>query len=223
MRRSQPLVSLLLVGSLAACGGQSEPSPGESATTEATLPATTASAPASSAGPEFRILGRTAVKRALLTVDDLPPGYSQEPSEPSEGKTFCDYREPAEERVYVRRDFLKGGGLSAELLTISIRQYGSISDANAAWKALTKALKTCKGEEYDGSQLTYTRMSAPDLGDDSLGLKIDVDGVTLLQNFVLVGPAVLSGGGGGAVNADADTIVAALRKQVARYDGAARN
>ena len=223
MRLSQPLVSLLLVGALAACGGQSEPNASESLTTEATLPATTSTATAPSAVPEFQILGRAAVKRVLLNVDDLPPGYSQEPSDPSDGKTFCDYKEPAKERVYVRRDFIKGGGLSAELLTISIRQYGSVDEANAAWNALRKALRTCKGEEYDGSQLKYTRMSAPDLGEDSLGLKIDVDGVTLLQNFVLVGPAVLSGGGGGAVNADADTIVAALRKQVARYDGAARN
>lgn len=223
MQLSRPLVSLMLVGALSACGGTSEPPSVESIITETTLPTTSATAPSPSGSPEFQILSRVAVRHTLLSVDDLPPGYSQEPSEPDEGKNFCDYKEPAKAQAYLRRDFLKGGGLSAELLTITIRQYGSIKDANAAWDALAKALESCKGEEYDGSQLTYTRMSAPDLGENSLGLKIDVDGVTLLQNFVLVGPAVISGGGGGAVNADADTIVAALRKQVVRYVGEARN
>lgn len=224
MRLALPLASLMLTGALVGCGQQEGPDPGESATTETTLPGTSVSpTSATDDEPLFRVLSRAAVKKAMLTVDDLPPGYSQEPSEANEGKTFCDYKEPAEEKALVRRDFVKGAGLSAELLAITIRQYGSVKDADAAWNALTKALETCKGEQYDGSQLTYTRMSAPRLGEESLGLKIDVDGVTLLQNFVLVGPAVISAGGGGAVNADADAITTALEKQVARYEGAARN
>lgn len=130
---------------------------------------------------------------------------------------------PTEEKLRVRRDFTKGGGMSAELVSITLRQFKSVEDASAAWNAMTETLKTCKSEVYEGTELTYSPMSAPKLGDASIGLKVDAGGMTLLQNFVLVGPVMISGGGGGLMNADADTIANLLKVQVERYVDAAMN
>jgi hypothetical protein len=88
---------------------------------------------------------------------------------------------------------------------------------------MVKTLKTCRGEMSDGTKLTYSPMSAPEIGDGSQGVKIEADGLTLLQNGVLVGPAMGSVGGGGVMNADADAIARLLRAQVERYENRAIN
>lgn len=171
--------------------------------------------------PAYQVLTPASLEKALVQIDQLPPGYSQDPpSDDGGNKYFCDYKPPAEEMFRVRRDFTKGGGMSAELLSITIRQFKSEEEARAAWTAMTKTLKTCKTEVYEGTRLTYSLMSAPKLGDASTGLKMDADGTTLLQNFVLVGPAMISVGGG-LINADADTMAKLLKTQVERYGDAA--
>lgn len=222
MRLSMPIVSLILAGVLAACGGEEPTVADRQPDSESPTAVETSTVdPTESATPEapvYRILSRSALDRALIELEDLPPGYSQDPhSDDSGNKYFCDYKPPAEERSRVRRDFTKGGGMSAELVSFSLRQFGSVEDAKAAWTAMTKTLKKCRSEVYDGVQLTYSPMSAPKLGDGSSGVKIDADGTTLLQNFVLVGPTIVSAGGGGLTNADAGAIARLLEIQVKRY------
>jgi hypothetical protein len=133
--------------------------------------------------------GRPALTKALLGVQDRPPGYSQDPPTPaSPNKTFCNYKPPFTEKVYVSRDFTKSGGLSAELLRVGLHQYANAKQAKAASNALTDALETCTEEVYHGTKLTYAPMSAVKVGDGSVGVKITADNTTLLQNFALSAP-----------------------------------
>ena len=104
--------------------------------------------------------------------------------------------------------------MSAELISITLRQFKSVEEASAAWNAMTETLNTYKGELHEGTKFTYSPMSAPKLGDASTGLQVDAHGVTLLQNFVLVGPDMISGGGGGLMNAADDTIAKLLETQL---------
>ncbi|GHF28371.1 hypothetical protein GCM10017776_53730 [Streptomyces griseoluteus] len=116
----------------------------------------------------------------------------------------------------------KGGGLTATVATVGIRQYASASDAAESFTAMEKALETCHQETYQGSVLKYSPMSVDKLGDQSLGVRIDSDGTTLLQQFTLDGPTLINVGTGGLTNAEADTATKLLRDQVDRYEAAAR-
>ena len=170
----------------------------------------------------YRVLTKRALTAALLGVQDLPPGYSQDPpTNDGRSKTFCDYKPPFTEKIKVSRDFTKGGGMSAELLRVMLRQYAGQAQAKAAFKALTKSMKTCTNEVYDGTEVTYAVMSAPKVGDDSIGIKMTADGTTLLQTFVLVGPTLVSTGGGGLMNANADEVNGLIKAQVNEYQDAA--
>lgn len=170
----------------------------------------------------YEVKTKDELEHLLLGIDDLPAGWSQDPPTAEGNKYFCDYDPPAEEKFRASRDFTKGGGVSAELARVAIRQFDSVEDAKASWDALVKALKTCKSEVYEGSELTYTPMSAPKVGDESAGVKIETDGATLLQNFVLVGPVMISAGGGGLASADADLAIELAEAQVARYSQGAK-
>lgn len=187
---------------------------------------TTAETPSTSQSgseqPTYSVLPKKQLQAALLTIQDVPVGYSVEPaSEPGPTKTFCDYKPPFTEKVHVFREFTKGGGLSAEMVRVGLRQYESADKASAAFDALTEALSTCRGETYQGSELEYAALSAPKVGDESVGVRIKADEYTVLQNFVLVGPTVVSTGGGGLVQADADEIASLVEAQVDAYQNVA--
>lgn len=209
------LASLGLVVLLVAGCGHSGTS--QSSGSPAALTATTAAAPA------YRILPKEELAKALLDLQDLPPGYSQDPPA-AEGpsKTFCDYPPPFEESVRVRRDFTKGGGMSAEYLSLGLRQYANADQAKASFDALANALKTCTGETYNGVQSTYAPMSAPKVGEGSLGIKITAGDTGLLQFFAVVGPVLINTGGGGLLNANANEVMSLLEAQVNKYRAGAQ-
>ncbi|MFC9282021.1 hypothetical protein [Streptomyces collinus] len=152
----------------------------------------------------------------------MPAGWSTEGDASSGDKTFCDYRQPHKARIQVSRSFQKGGGLTATVVTVGIRQYASASDAAESFTAMEKALRACHQETYQGSVLKYSPMSVDKLGDRSLGVRIDSDGTTVLQQFTLDGPTLINVGTGGLTNAEADTATKLLRDQVDRYEAAAR-
>ncbi len=181
----------------------------------------TTPAPAKPAAPAYRVLGKPALTKALISISDLPPGYSQDPPSPGTNKTFCNYKPPFNEKIKISRDFTKGSGLSGEVLSVGIRQYANAKEAKAAYTALADALETCTGETDKGTKYTYAAMSAAKVGDASLGVKISTDEATGLQNFALVGPALINTGGGGLMNASADDITNVLKAQVRAYKSAA--
>ena len=101
---------------------------------------TSTSTTASAVAPTHRLLSETELTEALVGVQNLPPGYSQNPpSEQVANKTFCDYVPPFEEEIKVTRDFTKGIGLSSEMLGVGLRQFASADQAREAFEALTEA------------------------------------------------------------------------------------
>jgi hypothetical protein len=52
------------------------------------------------ATPTYNLLDKKALNKALLRIDEMPAGYSQDPPGRSEtDKTFCDYKEPFKPKV----------------------------------------------------------------------------------------------------------------------------
>lgn len=212
MRRILVTLALILLVAGCSAGGATESSRTTTASTGTAAPA----------APAPRVLSEIELTEALLGVQDLPAGYSQDPpSDKPATKTFCDYRPAFQEKTYVERDFTKGGGLSSEFLKVGLRQYADAEEARASFKSLTDALATCTGEMYIGSKMTYAPMSAPKVGDGSIGVKITADETALLSFFALDGPVLINTGGGGLMNANADEVINLLRAQVAKYEASA--
>ncbi len=210
------LLALALTLSVASCGdgGTSD----SSGTTTASTGATTAAA------TTYRLLPEEELAEALLDTQELPAGYSQDPpADTGSVKTFCDYAPPFQEDIWVRQDFTKGGGLSAEFLSVGLRQYADADQARASFEALENALGSCSGENYNGVENTYAPMSAPKVGEDSIGVKIIADDTNLLQFFAVVGPVLINTGGGGLINANADETISLLEAQVRKYEASAKS
>jgi hypothetical protein len=170
----------------------------------------------------MRLLSEEELAGVLLGVQDMPVGYSQDPPDgDNPTKTFCDYKPPFEEKAYVTRDFTKGGGVSIELVSLGLRQYADPEQAKAAFDAMTTAIESCPGDTFQGTKLVYAPMSAPTLGDASVGVRITADGTALLQFFVLSGPTIIRTGGGGLMNANLDEVTQLLEAQLNAYNAAA--
>ncbi|MCU1370095.1 MAG: hypothetical protein JWO77_1289 [Ilumatobacteraceae bacterium] len=225
------LAALALAACVSGCGGSgasdsSAATTGSSGQTTSSPPSTTATTVATTTteapAPKYRLLSEGDLRGSLVGIQDLPVGYSQDPPETDNvNKTFCDYKPPFDEKVKVRQSFTKGGGMSTEALSLGLRQYESPEQAKAGFDAMTKALETCTGETFEGSKLTYAPMSAPKIGDASIGVRMKVDDTDVLQFFVLVGPTLVNTGGGGVMDANTDEITGVLQAQVDKYRAAA--
>jgi len=151
------LVTLALTLSVVGCS--------DSSTSNSGGVDTDAAGPTAAADPSYRLLSEEELTGTLLALQDVPPGYSQDPPpEEGPGKTFCDYPPPFEEKIHVQRDFTKGAGVSAEFLSVGLRQYADGDQARASFDALATALESCTGETYNGVESTYAAMSAPEVG-----------------------------------------------------------
>ncbi|MEP6853579.1 MAG: hypothetical protein ABJA87_13115 [bacterium] len=115
------------------------------------------------------------------------------------------------------KTYLKGAGLSTELLGVGIRQYRSPADAHGAFVALRTTMKTCRKDTIGGEQATYALVNIPQAGDGSIAIRIETAGATILQGFAVAGAALIHVGNGGAVNADGDVVSRYLGRQVSRY------
>lgn len=201
---------------LSGCG--SSDAPAAAPTSVASATPGVAPSTAEPVTPSFDLLDEAGLEGALLTVQDMPDGFSQDPpSDQGPDKNFCDYKVPHDTLIRVRRDFTKGSGMSAEVASTGIRQYASDSDAKDSFDALVEAMNTCTGETYQGEKLTYSVTKAPDLGAGSIGIRIESEAATILQNFVLVGPTLVNTGIAGLTGTDFDTGINLLKAQVARY------
>lgn len=104
--RVMAFAAAVMAIAMAGCGGTDESS-GSTSTTVADVTTTTAQATTTTAArPTYRILSEAELTSALLDVQALPPGYSQDPpADQGRNKTFCDYKPPFTESTRVRRDF----------------------------------------------------------------------------------------------------------------------
>ena len=204
---------------LVACSNTATPTAAKPAVSHNSAAASPAS---SSPTPQAALLTKAQLVSALLSLSQMPAGWSTEGGSSTGDKTFCDYRQPHKAQIQVSRTFQKGGGLTATVATVGIRQYASASDAAESFTAMEKALESCHQETYQGSVLKYSPMSVDKLGDRSLGVRIDAEDTTVLQQFALDGPTLINVGTGGLTDAGADTAVKLLRDQVDRYEAVAR-
>lgn len=167
--------------------------------------------------PEVRLLSKSALAEALAGLSDMPPGFTKDTKTTEGNKYFCDYKLPFEERFRATGSF--SNDADGQYVTPVLREFKSANEASASFAALVKIIGTCKTEKVDGSTLNYSEMSAPRLGDGAIGVQIKVDGYTLMQNFVLSGPTIVSTGGVGVTAAQISKI---LQRQVDKYAAAVR-
>ena len=230
MRRHRLVAALAVAGlSVTACGGDDTSATGDQGTrtsgTATSASTTTHSSstppPTTPPAPTFQRLNVAELKKALLTVQDMPPGYSQDPpSEDTSSAEFCGSA-PAKAPLRASNDFTKGGGFSTEIGSVGLAQYPSEQLASRNFTQLAQGLKTCHGETYEGDRVKYSIMSTPKLDYPTLGIRIDADTYTVLLNIAQVGPTVVTAGTGGVTNADANLAAEMFNKQVSNDEDAA--
>ena len=66
-------------------------------------------------------------------------------------------------------------------------------------------------------------MSAPKLGDRSVGVALTSQGYTIAELFIQDGPAVIQVGEGGLGGADITKVTALANNAIAKYDSAAKS
>jgi hypothetical protein len=222
MLKSITMSTVAAVALLSACSSTSSDNKSDAGTTAEPTSSATPSATTPPA-PAYRVLDKGALEDALLTIKDFPTGYSQDAEPADENrKTFCDYKEPVKEKIRVDRDFTKGAGMDVQAGAVILRQYESAVAARTAFDAMVNELKTCRKDTLQGSAATHSVTSAPDVGDDSIGVRTEVDGATALSNYALVGPTMVYTGTVSYVSGDADEAADLLVKQIDAYTAAAK-
>jgi len=171
--------------------------------------------------PEYQLLTSGQLRAALLTIDDLPPGYAADP--PDDGSGVAKYCGSAPDKAptKVGQDFTKGGGLAFEVVSVGLWQYPSAEIASENVERLRTGLQTCKGENVTGNEVTFALMSTPKLEYPTLGIRIEGDNFMVLLNIAQVGPTMVFAGSGGGITADADLAAGLLVQQVDAYKDAA--
>jgi hypothetical protein len=219
---------------LAACGGSSD-SPDDAVGTQSSAAQEPASSPtedvvdepSTPAEPEYEKLSKGELEDALLSINELPAGYARDPSgdgpaDDEDNDSYCGYKAPKQPDIKVRHDYLKGGGLSSSLLSFSIGQYDSADGPQGYLDEFAKQLEKCTSETIDGEKVSYAQMSVPQVGDESMGVRVDGESYTLAADMAKVGPVLIVVGGGGLMNLDVDELNDLFAKQVKEYLDAAK-
>ncbi|MFC6704626.1 hypothetical protein [Flexivirga alba] len=172
------------------------------------------------ASPTYRQLTSDKLVNALLTLDDVPAGYTADkPERTDPNKNFCGYTQPNKENGYAAITFQRS---STSLIGHTVRQYDSVADASAQQDALAKAVRAGCSMTDNGTKLKVAQMSAPKLGDRTIGVELTSQGATVDEVFVQVGPVVLAVADAGVVgSADVTQMTAMAKKAIAKYKSAA--
>jgi hypothetical protein len=207
MKRLVSICFLLLL--LAACGTTSgRPLPDESATTKP------------SATSEKSALSQQELRDIVLPVTLMPDGFRVDPRTDGveSDDTFCDFQQPYRSSGYAEGGFVKGSGLTSHFILITLRAYADEDQATASFEALRTALKTCKTDTIDGKEVTYSSLSAPALGDASVGVGANISGLSSPQYFTRSGRTVIGVSGTGLGGPSTAVLTEVLRDQVSRYE-----
>jgi hypothetical protein len=209
MKRLVSICFLLVL--LGACGTTSgQPLPAESASTS----------PSASPTPDGSALSQQELRDVVLPLTLMPNGFRVDPKTDGveSDDTFCDYQQPYRASAYAEGGFVKGSGLTSHFILITLREYADVDQAAASFGALRAALKTCKTDTIDGKQVTYSPLSAPALGDASLGVDGNISGLSSPQYFTISGQTVIGVSGIGLDGPSTDVLTEVLRDQVSRYE-----
>ncbi|MFL6108666.1 MAG: hypothetical protein ACJ72L_17035 [Marmoricola sp.] len=212
------ILAAALALSLSSCGSDSGPKADPTPTGATGTPTPTAVKTATETDSGFKVLSKSELDMALLELNDMPPGFTPDkPGASDTDKTFCDYKTPFHEKIKVAHDFTNDADQA--FISVSFRQYATVEQAKTSFGALVSEMKTCRTEKFEGATFKYTVMSAPQLGDGSIGIQVESQGYTIKQNFVVFGPTLIQAGG---VGVTAQQIADLLKAQVERYTAAAQ-
>lgn len=159
---------------------------------------------------------------ALLGLDALPAGYSQDPDDDDSDSpvSYCGAK-PDRAQDHVTRSFTKGGGLSTEFAQVGLSQYADTGTAQEQFETFQDGVADCPGETVAGAHYTYQPASTPETGYPTLGLRVEAESFTLLLFASQVGPTVVTSGTGGVTSVDTDLAEELLRGQIESYQDAA--
>jgi hypothetical protein len=181
------IVTLALFGS--ACGGGAgEKTVRAGGSVGEPEPTTTTQASTTTMTAKKAPLTAAALQEALLTVEDLPPGYALSPPDEDDGDdtddTYCDGADPAkavppalEQEIGFRK------GPLGPFLSQSILQYTVADEAQRYMAEFRRILDNCSsydrtGADGETSTVTVTKMSFGPVGDDTLAIKFTVQGAS---------------------------------------------
>lgn len=172
-----------------ACGGASDDpvrsegsvTPSEQSTTTTTAAPTTTSTTAKKQG-----LTAEKLQAALLTVDDLPTGYAVSPPDEDEDDDsddeFCEAIDPGKTvPPAIEKEVAFQKGSFGPFLSSGLMLFSGDDQAKRYMAESRKILDTCASYEQtedDGtkSKVTITKMSFDKVGDETLAMKISVQG-----------------------------------------------
>lgn len=204
------LVLLAAAGllTLSACGGGGSVTPAAPVASQTAEGATSTPETESSTAAPVKLppISASDLRKQLLTIDDLAPGYSADKltADDSSEKgthTFCNYKAtPA--RTMVSQTFTKDQGLASSILQVGIRRYASADIAAKQMDLLKQTMQTCDGETLDGTKVEYSLISAPQLGDSRIGIKIAYDQGVNTEYFILLGSDLIQAAMGGTSLSD---------------------
>lgn len=181
-------------------------------------------------------------KAAVLTIQDMPSGWSQQPNDDDDSDDEGSTYEPAEcqevidaldeddeDPVAEAEVTFNNGGPFGTTFNETVSSYAEEGDAEAAQKVADAFSKCPKFTETakDGTVSTYTvsPMSFPNLGDQTLAfaMTVESEGFTVNLNAVWIGIghnaiALFNGGVTGASGADLEQFA---HKAIARLEDAA--
>ncbi len=234
------VVSLVCAVAVAGCGGKPERADTLPVADDPSTPVVTTKAPVPTAPPvqKAKVLTAAQAKRALLTLDDMPTGWTQEKpdSDDDDDETVTPKRCQAlldaidkqgdpvteAEAAFSAGDF--GPNLDQSVGSWSTSQLSVLKKMADAFRQCPKFTSTSK----DGTSATFqaSGLSFPNLGDRTLALRLKTksDGLTVVLDVVYIvkgnnGIALMTSG---LQPLDGATLEKLARKAVTRLDAAAR-
>lgn len=168
-----------------ACGGSSPQTPTAAMpTTMLTATLTNASPvpPSPTAAPRAVVPTMADLTRALITVRDVPTGWTSDPPKAPDHPTqdypgLCEFRAKQSPSVaaiviFTGTGRVSGGVISTPTVQETLASYASADTAIAFMHDLSEALTACPSYAYKSQDETlFSPMSFPNLGDDPLAFQ----------------------------------------------------
>ena len=184
---------------LAACGGGSKSQSGT--TTAQAVPTTAQSAgtdtAAGSTTTTVRPLTEAQLQSALLTVTDLPTGWSTTPQSPNK-MGACNQALVISPAAIAEADFVKGKNVP--FFGERLAAYPDDATAARAFDNFQSSASTCTTHQQDGATVNIGQLSVPPLGDRTIGYRqtLNQGGASVVVDTTLIqqGPLLVYTGYG---------------------------
>lgn len=229
MRRWVAVVAPVLVIT-AACssgGGEEERAQTVEPTTTTASPAATTTTTTVSLDPST--ITQEQLQSTLLTLDDMPPGFSPMASDPSDDSSLCDGHDPGSEvpeLLKTEAQFAQNPN-TGPVIGSAAATYASEDEAARFMEALLAGAQACPGPfpapADDGTMISIAPLSFDAYGDETIALRFTFEGgllpVTADVIYVRSGPALFQIGEITTVGgADIEQLQALVETQLERTD-----